>query len=629
LSLEWRPFSGLETYFDAVIGEKNNKLLRTDINVAVRNNALIPMGQTFDSTTCTIGCVVTGGTYANAQAFLEYRQWIEKTKFWSANPGFDWRLNDEMSVDGQLSATRSNFSRETPTLLITTNTATPSTISYVNDGSLPTYTSSLNLNDPANFGWYAGNNLIAFYEGRMVDTKGGRVNFKWTPNDNLTVKTGAAYDTIARRIVSFNDGSAWANAARAAVPTANVKNYLVQDAKGYVNLNWDSFRSISGYDTVAANNTETSGGTNAGTTPGFFEERISAAYVQATGQTKLLGNKLRYDAGVRFTSTDQIIGTKSGSGATLAESRQKTNYNNTLPNASFAYNILNDVVGRGSVSQSITRADPTQLRVLSLAFSDPAASAGNLTNPDLKPYTSTNLDLGVEWYTGKGGYLAAAYFAKDIKNFTSSVNTTVPFSALAQYGVTYATLTTQQQTAIDNRGGPANTTVVLTQQQNTTDLLHIRGMELTWAQPLDVVLPVKGFGFTSNYTRVKQDGGPSGFIATGVAPWTANFTAYYEDGRATVRVSHTMSKGSQLTTSPQNGLNTTAAQLYSNDYKQTDLSTRLEIGDWVGWKPGVSLSFDVWNLGKTVQRQYFQQTNAAYQAYDPGRSYFAGVRAKF
>jgi len=266
--------------------------------------------------------------------------------------------------------------------------------------------------------------------------------------------------------------------------------------------------------------------------------------------------------------------------------------------------------------------------VLSLSFTDPAASSGTLTNPDLKPYLSNNVDLGLEWYTSKTGYLAAAYFQKSVRNFTAVVNTTVPFSALAQYGVTYATLTAQQQTAIDNRGGPNATTVTLSQQQNTSDLLKIHGLELTWSQPLDF-LPVKGFGFTSNYTRVLQSGGPSGFIATGVAPWTANFSGYYEVERGSVRISHTYTRGSQQTVSPQNGLNVQAAQLYSNNYSQTDLSSRLEIGDWVGWKPGVSLSFDIWNLSNTKQRRYFQFDAAAYDRYEPGRSYFLGARAKF
>ena len=114
-----------------------------------------------------------------------------------------------------------------------------------------------------------------------------------------------------------------------------------------------------------------------------------------------------------------------------------------------------------------------------------------------------------------------------------------------------------------------------------------------------------------------------------MAPWTTNLSAYYEVERGSVRVSHIYTRGSQQTVSPQNGLNVQAAQLYSNNYSQTDLSSRLEIGDWVGWKPGVSLSFDVWNLSNTKQRRYFQFENAAYDRYEPGRSYFLGARAKF
>ncbi len=629
LGLEWRPNANLRTYVDVVGGQKRNHMLRTDINIAVRNNALIPMGMSFDRSDCTTGCVVEKATFANAQGFLEYRPWDERTDFWSVNPGLVWQINDDWTFDLNANQTQSQFHRNSPTVLATTNNNTPSTISYVNTATVPTYTSSLDLNNPTNFGWYPGNNLIAFNETRRATTTGSRFNLSWSANPSLTVKVGGSIDDIARRIRSYQDNGAWATQARNAVNTAALPGYMVRDPLGYVTLDWKRFSEATGYAAIGNNNTETSAGTNAGTTPGYFQEKITAVYALVDGNTKLMGNTLRYNAGVRQVHTDQTIGTLSGAGATLAEGRQNSSYKDTLPSASAAYNLANDLIFRASMSKSMTRADPTQMRVLSLSFTDPAASAGNLTNPDLKPYLSTNIDLGLEWYTGKTGYLAAAYFNKSIKNFTAIVNTTVPFSSLAQYGTTYATLTLQQQQALDNRGGPNSTTVVLSQQQNTSDLLKIKGLELTWSQPLDALLPFNGLGFTTNYTRVLQRGGPSGFIATGVAPWTANFTGYYETDRGSVRVTHTYTRGSQLTVSPQNGLNVGAAQLYSDNFHQTDLSTRLEIGDWVGWKPGVSLSLDVWNMTDSKIRRYFQFSNAAYDYYQPGRSYFLGVRAKF
>jgi hypothetical protein len=74
--------------------------------------------------------------------------------------------------------------------------------------------------------------------------------------------------------------------------------------------------------------------------------------------------------------------------------------------------------------------------------------------------------------------------------------------------VAYANLTTQQQQAIDLRGGPNVATVTVSQQVNAGGTLTIRGYELNWVQPLDFLIP--GTGFTANYTRINQSGSGSG-----------------------------------------------------------------------------------------------------------------------
>jgi outer membrane receptor for ferrienterochelin and colicin len=203
----------------------------------------------------------------------------------------------------------------------------------------------------------------------------------------------------------------------------------------------------------------------------------------------------------------------------------------------------------------------------------------------------------------------------------------VPFSSLAPYGVTYQSITQQQQQAIDLRGGPNAATVVVTQQVNSDALLKVNGIELTWAQPLDM-LPIKGFGFNANYTKINQSAtNNSGFIATGVAPYTYNLTGYYENNGFMVRLAQTFSKASQSTNSPQNGI--PAANLFADSYKQLDLSSRVDIGKLMGWQYDVQISFDVWNVSKAKQRQYFQFENAAFTEYDPGRTYVLGLRSKF
>ena len=109
---------------------------------------------------------------------------------------------------------------------------------------------------------------------------------------------------------------------------------------------------------------------------------------------------------------------------------------------------------------------------------------------------------------GGGSYIAVAAFRKSIEGFTVNGNVTVPFSDLAQYGITFDTLTPTQQAAITSRGGPGTATVVLTQQVNANGRLIVNGLEGTWVQSLDFLLGrylgISGFGFSVNGTIIDQ-----------------------------------------------------------------------------------------------------------------------------
>jgi TonB-dependent receptor len=230
--------------------------------------------------------------------------------------------------------------------------------------------------------------------------------------------------------------------------------------------------------------------------------------------------------------------------------------------------------------------------------------------------------------------MSATPFMKKIKGFTTNENITVPFTALAVYGVTYDALSPTQQAALNARGGPNNATVVLTRATNADGYLKIKGLELSWVQPLDRILStamLQGFGFSANFTRILQttSGGVSGAVALGVPKTTYNVTGYYENHGVMVRLSQTFQEGSQVASANQNGI--TAAALYTDDYKQLDLSSAFDLGEIFGktskWWPQVT--FDVINLTREKQRAYFQFSNATFTEYAPGRTYVVGLRAKF
>lgn len=690
-SVEYRPNENLQFYLDTVAGKKKNKLQRIDMNWVGRNGAMIPLNMKVDRDDCGSGCVVTSGTFANAQHFLEFRPYTEDVTLWGANPGMEWKINDKWKMDAQANITRSSFLRDSPTVLPITLLGNGNTVTFDNSsGDMPTITSSMDLNNPANFQWNGGRVNLQ-QEKRRTETKGARANVTWG-DKGFNIKAGFALDDISRRITAKDNSGAWQAAvcgnnpsvfllgpngapacngastpgASAAalypgfgtgytagrsdalvyngslIPANALQNYLVQ-GPGFVTLDWAKFRQDSQYDKFVASAPEV-GSSNTSASAGYIKEKSKGFYTELNGEAMLADMQLRYNAGVRHVKTDQTVGAFNSitdpRNATLTQNGSKypnidsfyyldTSYSNTLPSASAALSIRKDLLLRASASRSMTRADPNALRP-GINFSNPSADIGTVGNASLSPYLSDNIDIGLEWYTGREGYVSLTAFQKEINGFTVSENVTTPFRDLATYGVTWDTLTPTQQAAINTRGGPDAATVVLTRQKNAAGVLKIQGLELGWVQPLDKLLPIRGFGFTETMTYTKQKAtgeGTAGFVALGVPRLTNSMTAYYEQHGYSIRFSHNWSEGSQVSGANQNGI--TAAALYSNDYKQLDMSSSVDLAKVFDRDNWPTLTFDITNLSNSAQRTYFQYENAAFTYYKPGRTFSLGLRAKF
>jgi len=699
VSLEYRPTDALHVYVDSMYGHKKNNEQRIDMDWVGRNGSAIPVNLSVDRSDCSQGCVATGGTFANSQFFLEYRPYIETINFYGINPGLTWQIADAFRMDLQANKTQSTFHREVPSVLVATPLGGGLTTTFANDGGIPSIQSSLDLNNPANFGWNAGARVNIQDEKRDTQTKGVRANFTWGKGGPVNLQFGGAYDDILRQIRAFDNSQAWQNAvcgdnpnifvaspngqpacqglatpnpgswpsypaypglARAGlpplvyqgslVPQSAVPSYLAPGPAGFVTVNWPAFAGATNY-TAFHNAEPAAAAANTAANAGFVEEKIAGFYVQLTGDAEVPGgNRLRYTGGVRYVHTSQSIGgyvsvpspnilntnaVESPNDGTLVPNfldfrYSHHDYHNLLPAAELAYNLTDNALVRLAGSRTLTRPDPNAM-LPGLNFSSPSADVGTIGNPQLQPYLSDNFDLGLEYYTGREGVLGATFFRKRVTGFTTNGNTTVPFSALAQYGVTYGTLSPTQQQAINARGGPDATTVVLQQQVNASGALTINGFEFTWVQPLDFLLDrwnLDGFGFTANYTLVDQFGsGAAPAVALGIPPHTYNVTFYYEHGPWMARISQVYNKGFQTSTPNQNGI--PLAALFASDYRQWDFSSLVDLSKLFGWNSEVQITADATNLFGAKLRQYFQFTNATFTQYDPGRTITLGVRARF
>ncbi len=632
LSFEYRPSDRLQFYFDTMYADANREFDRLDMNLVGRAGQMIPVNMQVDENN-----VVTRATFVNAQYFLEARPYDEEVDFYNLNPGMHFDFNDWIGVDFQLNKSRSKFFREAPTVLVTTPINL--VVEYENNGKpFPTITTNFDLNDPnAGWRWDNGGRVNIQNERRDTETEGAHLDVRFG-DDRRNIKVGLAYDDISRRITAFDNTNAWQTLvcgggvnttcdgrAGSAVPLENLASYLRPGPAGFITVDFDRFFADTNYYELSANAPVASGSaTNARS--GYIGEETYGAYIEYNGVHDIDGKQLRVNAGVRYVQTDQTVASpfiingevQQGPWQTL-----KSDYDRVLPSFNLAYNMTDNFIVRAAASRTLTRANPSAM-LPTTTFNDPSAFEANRGNPELQPFTSNNLDLGFEWYTGNEGFVALTLFQKEITGFTVQGRETIRFADL---GFPFDSLTEQQRASINLRGGPDNALVEVIQQVNTNDDLRIRGYEVTWVQPLGRwVDALDGFGFNVNYTRVNQKSlGPSApAVAVGVSPHTYNGTVYYEKGPASIRLSYVWNDDQIASDPGQNGI--VGARLFTDASGQWDLSASYRL-EWLPTSP--LLTLNVINITGEEQRTTFMHDNATFTYYDPGYQILIGLRGNF
>jgi TonB-dependent receptor len=400
-----------------------------------------------------------------------------------------------------------------------------------------------------------------------------------------------------------------------------------------------------------------------------IDERTTGFYGKAFGAFDLWGGLLRYDAGLRWVETRQFIlsptQTIDPRNATLADggrypsyqtvSSVTTRYHAFLPSATASYELTDALLLRASLSRTMTRANPGDMRA-TMDFGDPTVTTATLGNPKLKPYFSNNLDVGVECYTGEG-YVGLTWFRKSISGFSAQLTTLRTFSYLAQYSITFNTLGQTQKNAYA-LGGPsgiscnsdatcANQPLYVNQQANLPGREIINGLELSLMQPLDRLtapLGLKGFGIAGNWTYVDQiSTGSVPTYAQGVSPYQFNATFYYEDKGVMLRLAYNWNDTSYASASQSGGTCLPAsangtkvlgcpggAYIFNKAYGQADLSTSFRLSRVFGEIPGdPQLTFDLQNLFNAKQRSYLMYPDTVHTYYIKGRTVLLGVRGSF
>ena len=167
-------------------------------------------------------------------------------------------------------------------------------------------------------------------------------------------------------------------------------------------------------------------------------EDTLAFYVQADFETEFSGYPVRGNFGVRVVDTDitsvgyrrPITVQEVPEGFVVTETdtdfetdTQKNDYQEVLPSLTVIVDLDDDLILRSGIFRGMSRPDPNAYgngREVRTRAGDPYATLEEAINgitatgnPYLEPITSTNLDLGLEWYPNEDTMIAGAIYWKE------------------------------------------------------------------------------------------------------------------------------------------------------------------------------------------------------------------------
>ncbi|WP_019029641.1 TonB-dependent receptor [Colwellia piezophila] len=240
-----------------------------------------------------------------------------------------------------------------------------------------------------------------------------------------------------------------------------------------------------------------------------IKEVITAAYVRANFEY----DDLRGNIGVRYVETDLDSSSWLYSGPYLNPAHKEwvttsRTYTDVLPSLNLAYGISDNVLMRFAAAKVMAR--PGYGNLSGYRGLNDIMMTGSGGNPDLDPYRATQYDLSWEWYINDTGGFSTAIFYKDIESYLTS-------EAVIESHYHKESSSMRDYTIDVKSNGTGGQNV---------------GFELNYQQDI-----YKGFGLITNYTFSKSTT-QSGDKIPGNSEDTLNFTAYYEKGPLSTRISY-------------------------------------------------------------------------------------------
>ena len=660
---QFKPNKNFKSTVDFFRSNGTNKLKRTGLEGAIPGGAsgagslsdqYDPPG-VLSAATITNG-VATSGTMSNYKAVIRNHLTTDKDKLTNVGWNSDLRLNDDWSVNLDLSSSKGT--RHTNRYETTAGQAgnTPasqlSSISWTgytgNNFQDVRYKTSLDFSSPnvAKLtdveGWSGGpSSPQAGYLANPVTTdkiNNVRLAFTNTTEFGPIKATTFGVNASDRKKIRTSDEYRLVIKGGDPYGAASIPNgkTVIASYSGVPIISWDPTGSENSiYDLV-----------NKVDEPirvKFWDvkEKVTTAYVKGDLDGELFGFNYRGNVGLQVVSTDQHGGGYSVdrnkcTGNTAASCPADyvygdKSYTDVLPSLNLAFDLGGDQVVRLGVAKVLARPVMNDLRAgLSFNLStptngDPAQLSGGGGNPQLSPFRAKSFDLSYEKYFGKKGVISVAGFYKKLDSYILNIGRRFDFTP-------YVTASTPLPPSGSKIG-------ILTSPFNGSGG-NIKGVELNADIPFSLVTSwLDGFGLQLNHSDTKSsvklpvtgfngaDLGNLDIPMPGLSRKVTNAKLYYE----------------------ANGFQIGVARKYRSkflgeirDYEDTkkltfvkgeaivDLQVAYEFQ--TGWMKGLSVNFSAQNLGNTEFQRYLPDANGnenIVESVKYGKTYLLGVNYKF
>ncbi len=437
--------------------------------------------------------------------------------------------------------------------------------------------------------------------GIRVDQRKAAEAARFAEGDPTVGTDLASFNTRLPGIVSVNNGF---YDGRAAIPTT------------WASINGD----YSGDNSDAIRKLYTFTGTSYWRLKESFsiEELTSAAYLQVDQlKTEVAGRKLTGQFGLRLVDIKTEMEFTNPAFNNFTKTTGDAGVTKLLPSAALSYEITRQLVARIGYGETIRRPGFNSLNPL-ITYTRDVTNLGLGTagggNPDLKPTTSKNYDLALEYYFDESSMIHANYFRKKIDGLVVG----------SYRRVTYT-----------DSIGPYN--YVLSQPTNASNG-KLEGFEIGGKYyPKDLPFGLTGLGVEGSYTHLKSSQdvplyNPATGLVIGsqntpfyaVSPDSFSTTLAYERSKFSARASYTWRSAFHH----HNEAALFANPLYVYNSAERSLTAQLS------YKISKNLSIDLegTNLTDDVQHSYYGKNGATVHNFNNwivGRTFSIGARYSF